>query len=229
MQAEPQGPLGELTQRLVDYLPTLAAGLVVVVLGIVVGWLARRAIIGILVWLRLDRLGGRLGWRAAFGKGDVRDALYKGVGTIVALLVVLAFLDNALQIWGLEVLSRSIHAMVVYMPNLALVAVILGVGIAAANVVARRVEDTLDEEGAPRPRLVGKLAKAAILAFVIALALWQLGLAKQVVLAAFLITFGALGIAFALSFGLGTAKAVQRGWEALLAKRPEGDSDRPKG
>jgi hypothetical protein len=216
-----------MTQQLLDYLPTLAAGLVVVGLGLVAGWLARRAVVGILVWLRLDRLGGRLGWRAAFGKGDVREALYKGLGTIVMLLVVLAFLDNALQIWGLTVLSQSIHAMVVYMPNLAIVGVILAVGAVLANFVGRRVEETLEDEGAFRPRLVGKLAKAAILAVAAAIALWQLALAKEIVLAVSVIVFGAFGVAFALAVGLGTAKAVQRGWETLLDKHKDED-DPPK-
>jgi hypothetical protein len=228
MPRELPGPLSELTQQVVDYLPTLAAGLVVIGLGVAVGWLARRAVIRILVWLRLDRLGGRLGWRAAFGKGDVRAALYKVLGTIAMLLVFLAFLDNALQIWGLTVLSQSIHAMVVYLPNLALVGVILAVGVWLANGVARRVEETLEDEGAPRPRLVAKLAKATVLAVVCAVALWQLALAKEIVLAAFVIIFGAIGVAFALSFGLGTAKAIQRGLEALLDKNGDSEGDRRK-
>jgi hypothetical protein len=208
--------LAEFVEQAADYLPTFVAGLILLGLGVFVGW------------LRLDRLGGRMGWRAAFGKGDVRAALYGLVGTIAMVLVVLVFLDNTLQIWGLEVLSRSIHAVIVYTPNLLLVGVIVAVGLILANAVARRVEDTLEEERAPRPRLVAKTVRAALLGLVAALALWQLGLARQIVLAAFLIIFGAAGIAFALSVGLGTAKAVQRGWESFLDGRKENGKDAPK-
>lgn len=221
-------PLAEFVEQATDYLPTFVAGLILLGLGLLVGWLCRRAVIGVLVWLRLDRLGGRMGWRAAFGKGDVRAALYSLVGTIAMVLVVLVFLDNALQIWELEVLSRSIHAVIVYMPNLLLVGIIVGVGLILANAVARWVEDTLEEEHAPRPRLVAKIARAALIGLVAALALWQLGLARQIVLAAFLILFGAAGIAFALSVGLGTAKAVQRGWETFLDGRKQNGKEPPK-
>jgi hypothetical protein len=69
--------------------------------------------------------------------------------------------------------------------------------------------------------LAAKIVRAALLGLVAALALWQLGLARQIVLAAFLIIFGAAGIAFALSVGIGTAKAVQRGWESFLDDRKE--------
>lgn len=230
MPTEMPGPLNEFFQEVADYLPTLAAGLVVLGLGLVAGWLARRAVMGILVWLRLDRLGGRMGWRAAFGKGDVRAALYKLLGTVAMILVDLVFLDNALQIWGLVVLSRSLHAMIVYLPNLMLVGIILGVGTSLSNIAARRIEETLEDEKALRPRLVAKVFKAALLCFVGALALWQLSLARQIVLAAFLIVFGAVGVAFALALGLGTSRAVQRGWEALLDRsNKEAGDDQRKG
>jgi hypothetical protein len=33
------------------------------------------------------------------------------------------------------------------------------------------------------------------------------------------IAFGAMGVAFALSVGLGSARAIQRGWEERFEKR----------
>jgi len=221
MQTPDSSPFTELAQRLVDYLPTLAAGLLVLALGVAVGWLAKRATVRVLIWLRLDRLGGNASWRAAFGKGDVRAALYELAGNVVFVLLVLVFLDNSLEIWGLGVLSRMIEGLIVYVPNLALVALIFGGGVFLASTLAEGIEDALEEEGAPRARLVAKGFKAAALGLVGALALWQLDFAREIVLAAFLIGFGALGIAFALAVGLGSARAIQRGWDALFDKNSE--------
>ena len=221
LQAASAGPLQEFTARVSGYLPTLAAGLVVLALGIALGWVAKRAVVQLLVWLRLDRLASQQGWRAAFGKGDVRAALSGGIGSFVDILVVLLFLDNALQIWGLTVLSRLLDSVLVYLPNLALVALIVGVGMLLANSLTERVEETLDEEEFAHPRLVAKAFKGTLLAIVGALALWQLGLARQIVFAAFLITFGAIGIAFALAVGLGSARAMQRAWERLFEKKKD--------
>ena len=87
--------------------------------------------------------------------------------------------------------------------------------------LADRAEDALEEEEIAYARLIGEDIKGALLAVVGALALWQLDFARQIVLAAFLIAFGAIGVAFALAVGLGSAHAIQRGWEALLeAKKP---------
>jgi len=210
--------LSEFQGRLAGYLPTLAAGLVVLLIGIGVAWLAKRAVIRAMVWLRLDRMGGSHSWRAAFAKGDVRSALYNLVGSVVMVLVLLLFLDNTLQIWGLVVLSRLVDQVLVYLPNLVMVLLIAGIGLLLANTLADRVEETLEEEGVGRARLVAKIFKSALLAVVGALALWQLDFARQIVLSAFLIGFGAIGVAFALAVGVGSSRAVQRALDSMLDK-----------
>ncbi len=221
MQTPTQGPLTRFGQQLSDYLPTLAGGLVVLGLGVATGWVVKRVVVRVLIWLRLDRLGGRYGWRAAFGKGDVRAALYELLGSLAMVLVVLVFLDNALQIWGLTVLAQQVDQIISYVPNLALAALIVGVGLLLVNTLAERVEDALADEDAPHPRLLARIFKAALMAIIIALGLWQLNLAREIVFAAFLIGFGAIGIAFAMAVGLGSARAVQGGWDALFKRRKD--------
>lgn len=222
MQAQTSEPMRGMLQRFADYLPTLAAGLLVLALGIAAGWVAKRAIVRLFIWLRLDRLAGRAGWRAAFGKGDVRAALYDAIGTGGLVVVVLIFLDNALKIWGLAVLAELVDRLVFYIPNLALVLLIVIVGVVIANVLGARVEEGLVEEGVAQARLVAKALKGALLAVVAALGLWQLQFAREIILAGFLIAFGSIGVAFALAAGLGSTKAIQRAWDALFDKADEG-------
>jgi hypothetical protein len=219
MQANATEPLGALVQRFTDYLPSLAAGALVLLLGIALGWLAKRALVRILIWLRLDRMAGRVGWRSAFGKGDVRAALYDLLGTIAFVLVVLVFLDNALTIWGLAVLSRLLDSVVFALPRLALAALIVAVGIAITGAVAARAEAALEEEEIVHAGLLAKALKAVLLAVVAALALWELDFARQIVLSGFVIAFGSMGVAFALCVGLGSARAIQRGWDEFFRAR----------
>ena len=215
MQAN-AGPLARFSDQMFAYFPTLAAGLAVLALGIAAGWVAKRVVTRAMVWLRLDKLGGRSGWRAAFGKGDIRAAMYDLVGTLVMAAVVLLFLENAFQIWGLTVLSQLIDRFIVYAPNLGIVALIVGAGILVSNVVGDRVSTALEEEGFERGRLVGRILKGVLQAVVGVLALWQIGFARQLVQSAFLITFGAVGVAFALAVGIGAARAVQTSLERWM-------------
>ena len=102
---------------------------------------------------------------------------------------------------------------------------VVGIGVLVAGSVATRVERTLQEEGLPRARLVAGIAQGTMIVIVGALALWQLNFAREIVYAAFVIGFGAFGVAFALAVGLGAGRALQAGLEALMKKRNGGGSD----
>lgn len=221
MQAQTTQPLRDSFQRFSDFLPALAGGLLVLVAGVALGWVVKRAIVRLLIWLRLDRLAGRVGWRTAFGKGDVRAALYEILGNVGMFVIVLLFVDDTLKRWGLTALARAIDGLVFYLPNLGLVALIVTAGVVIANGLSARVADGLEEEGFAHARLFAKILKGALLALVAALGLWQLEFARQIVLAAFLIAFGSMGVAFALAVGIGSAGAITRGWEIVLEKRKD--------
>jgi hypothetical protein len=226
MQAQPvpsnsQGavqPLSDLWAQTVAFLPALVAGLALVVVGLGLGWLAKRAVVRTLVWLRLDRLASRVGWRAVFGKGDVRSALYNVAGNVAMFLVLLVFLDDALQRWGLTGLARVLGTLIVYLPNLGIVLVIIALGIVISNGAGTKVAEALAEEGVMRAGVIGKAVKAALVSVVFALALWQLHFAREIVFAGFVICFGSIGVAFAIGVGIGMAKAIERGLLTLFHK-----------
>lgn len=216
MPTQSTQPLSDLFRQFEGFLPALAAGLLVIVIGLLAGWLAKRATVRFLVWLRLDRLAGRVGWRAAVVKGDVRAALYNVIGSLVMLIVVLIFVDDALNRWGMTAISRIADSLVYYLPNLLLVAIIVGIGMLVSNGIADQVTRSLEEEGVARAALIGKGVKGALVAIVMALALWQLQFAREIVLAGFLIGFGSIGVAFALGAGLGMSKAIEQAMASLL-------------
>ncbi|MFH1765933.1 MAG: hypothetical protein ABIF09_17235 [Gemmatimonadota bacterium] len=222
MLLQNQTPFDQFGRQVSDFMPTLFAGLVVLLAGAVAGWLLKRAVVRVLLLLRLDRLGGgRSAWRTAIGKGDVRAALYNGIGTIAGSVLFLVFVDNALDIWGLTVLARLVDQIIYYLPTLALAVLISWVGIALSDVLARRVEAVLIEEKVPRTALLVGLARSAFLSVVAALALWELNFAREIVLAAFLIGFGAIGVAFALGVGIGSARAIQAALSSVFSARGE--------
>ena len=56
--------------QFVDYLPSLLGGLLLIAIGLVLGWLVKRIIIKISVVLRVDRMFRRFRWGAGFSKAD---------------------------------------------------------------------------------------------------------------------------------------------------------------
>lgn len=227
MNDKPLESVGNLIAHLVGYLPTLIAGLLVLLLGVVVAWIAARILVRTLVFMRLDRVLGRLGWGRALEKGDVRHSLFELLGTGFGLLVFLVFFDNAVTIWNLTVLSRLLERLVLLVPQLLTAALILLVGGGVAAAVSRAVQRALHQEEFGRAQLVARIVRAAIMVVAAAIALVQLEIAVGIVTGAFLIVFGALALSFALAFGLGSRRAVELMWEERFRRRKEGRDDKP--
>lgn len=230
MEEKPFATINDVMANIIGYLPTLLSGLAVLVVGAVVAWLISKLAVRVLILLRLDRVVTRLGWGHALEKGDVRHSLYDFVGTVVGLFVFLVFLENAILIWRLTVLSELLQKLVDLVPQLITAGVILLIGWGVATAVSRAVQRTLYQEEFDRARLVARIVRAAILVFTCSIALVELNIAVGIVTGAFLIAFGALALGFALAFGLGSRRAVEIMWEKRLSppkEEPEPKEDKP--
>jgi hypothetical protein len=230
MSENPLFSLRELLATVVKFLPAFLSGLLVLVVGVLVAWLAARVVVRILIWLRLHRVVERVRWARALGKGDIRHALYSLIGGLVGTFTFIIFLNRALELWELTVLSKLLERLVLLVPALLLAGVILLVGAGAAAVASRAVRRALFEEQMPRATFAARVVRAAILVLTVAVALIELNIAPNLVTWAFLIAFGCLALTFALAVGLGSRHAVEAMWEELLDRRRQeaGEEKKPE-
>jgi len=215
----------ELMSTVAAFLPTLLAGFVVVVFGLIAAWVASRVLVRLLIFMRLDRVARRLGWTDTLEKGDVRHSLFDSLGTLLGVLVFLIFFENALVIWHLTVLSQLLDKVVLLIPELVTAIMILLIGWGTATGVSRGVQRALYQEEFERARLAARLVRWAILLTTAAIALVQLDIAVVIVTGAFLIAFGALALCGVLAFGLGSKRAVEMMWEERFRQRK--DAEKP--
>ena len=82
--------------QVIEYLPSLAGGILLAIMGWAVAWFVKRVIIQVCTMLRLGRLLGRFRWAEGLTKADVRASLYSACWeTSAAVVVFLVFLDAA--------------------------------------------------------------------------------------------------------------------------------------
>lgn len=213
-------PFQEMWGRILAYLPNLAAGLLILLLGLVVCWVVKKALVRILLLMRLDRALRNLTWASALGQADVRHALANTIASVASGLLFLVFLDNAVIVWQLEVLARLIGGLVFYLPNLVVGALVLLGGSAIASAVAGRVRSGLTLEGFPRAGLAARLVQWSLMTIVVAFTLEELGVAPHLLKVAFQIGLGSLGLMAALAVGLGSRDAIAHVWRVLLERPP---------
>lgn len=119
---------------------------------------------------------------------------------LVKIVVVLLFTVEALQIVKLTFLGTLATGVIAYLPMLFAALIILGIGLYLGHLVERILRNVLKQSYS---RTLAAVAKYAIFAIAIFMALDEMGVAKSIVNAAFILVLGGLALAFGLAFGLG--------------------------
>lgn len=220
MNDQPFESVRDLITSLVGFLPTILAGLLVLLLGLLVAWAASQLLVRLLMLMRLDRVMARLRWTSALESADARHALFKLVGTLLGIFIFMVFLANALMIWHLTVLSDLFTRVLLRIPEIVAAGLILLVGWALANLAMRAVLQLLYREQVAQARLVATLVRWAILVTAFAAALVELQVAVTIVTGAYLITFGMVALCVALAVGLGSRRGIELMWERYLTRTP---------
>lgn len=182
------------SRNALGYLPKLFAGIVLILVGWLLGWFAKRVVVQLCIILRLDRAARRFRWGRDFGKADVRLGVYNAIGNIAFLLVFLVLLNSAVDAMQMTALSAVIQKSVLFIPRLLMLVLIIGIGWMIAGWVARAVQRTLLSEGLPRASLIGRLTKFVIRMFFAAMAITQLDIAREIVIIGFTVSICVLGV-----------------------------------
>ncbi len=222
------GPFQQMWSRILDYLPSFAAGVLILLLGGVLCWLIKRVVVRVLILMRIDRPLRGFRWARSLSQADVRHALANTAGNFVAGVVFLIFVENALVVWKLDVLGQLMGRLVFYLPKLIIGFVVFLIGSVLAAAVATRVRSGLALEGVERAGLFSRIVHWGLIVVVATIALEELGIAPETVKTAFRFGLGSLGLIAVLAIGLGSRTAVERAWAGLLDRSRGGAQEPPE-
>ncbi len=210
--------LSDLAGQFIAYLPSLIGGVVLVGIGLLLGWLSKRLSVQLALVLRLDRLFRRFRWGVGFAKGDIRYAFYNSLGNIVFILVFLVLLTASLDVLRLTILSEMIRSGVLFVPKLIIALVIVGLGWMVAGWSAGAIQRALVKEEMPRATLIARFARAVIMLFFSAMALTELDVARDIVVIGFsaaIVTLGLIVVVLAVIGGKSVLLRLERGDEKM--------------
>jgi hypothetical protein len=218
-------PFSRLVQNIADYFPSLLAGIVLIIIGAVAGWLFKRIVYQLCVLLRIERLLGSFRWGGEFSKADIRHALFRTIGNVAFLIVFMIFLNAALDAMKLSVLSNMIEKGVSFIPRLIAALFIFSIGWIIARGATVSIRRALYREGVRRGSLIARFANAVILLFFFSMALVELDIARTLVIIGFsviIITLALLAVIFAT---LGGKDLVKKTVESLEDTTQDADPE----
>ena len=197
METKVQDQFLGLAGNIIAYLPSLFAGITLILIGWLAGWLLKRVLVQLSILLRIDRFLRKSRWETDFAKADVRFGLYNFIGNIGFALIFLIFVDNALVAWKLTMLSDLLSKGILLLPKIIIAVTIFGLGSLLAMLAEKSVFKSLYKEEVPRASLISRFIRLILMLFFSAIALVELDVAREIVIIGFstiFVTLGAISI-----------------------------------
>jgi hypothetical protein len=211
LQMEGLSPVKDMVGQILGFLPSLFGALIVFFLFYVVARVVQRLAANLLRTIGFDRLPEALGLGPARGGAASASAI---AGYVILTTVLFLGGVQAFRTLGLVTVSSLAEELLAGLFNIVVAVVIFGVGLFLSRVAYRAISPTDQSQ----TRLLGNIARAAILIFTGAMALFRAGLASQIVTLAFGALIVGLALAAALAFGLGGREEAARTIAAWRAR-----------
>lgn len=203
-------------------LPALLGAAIIFVTGYFVARTIERWVDRTLLKLDFNRVAEAGGLREVVDRTGARLDPAHAIGKLLFWLVMLIVILLASAALGLESINEMFSIMISFIPTLISAIVIVILGMVVGEFLRGLILASAGAvEGVPT---LANVTKAAVVVIAIFMALQQVGVADEIVIAGFTLVFGAAALAVGLAFGLGNtalAGEVTRRWYESLRDTPE--------
>ncbi|MDD3678641.1 MAG: hypothetical protein PHT36_00055 [Patescibacteria group bacterium] len=198
--------VSESLRDVVSYIPEVIGALVVILLGVLVGWAIKTVVVKALRFVKVKPYTDAIGLNKVF---KTKEDLVELVGDLVKWVVIIVFLIPAFNILGLGDINEIVKGIVAYLPKVVVAAAILMVGAVLADLASRAVEATAQTIGAKTAAIVADVTRWSVMVFTVLVALNQLGIASDIINTLITGVVALIAIAGGLAFGLGGQDAAK--------------------
>ena len=207
-----------ITQALALFLaaiPKIIGFIIILAIGWIIAALVAKGVAALLRSIRFNDMSQRSGFAGFVQNTGVYTDSTGFVADIAKWFIRLITLVVAFDALGLPAVSDVLRQLLLWLPNLAVAIVVLIIGGLAANALVGLVRGATAEADLGNPHLLANIARVAVWAFAIVVAVNQIGIARELVNTLFMATVGAVALALGLAFGIGgrdTAAEMLRDW-----------------
>lgn len=204
--------------ELATFVPKLMAALVLLFLGWMLAKVARSGVLRLMKVLHFDKVTEKSGLEAFLKQADLEVSVASLLGTLVYWLIILVMIVTVANSLGLHMVAELFNRVVLYIPNVIVTILVLVFGTILARFINRIVFAWLNNVGFEGALTISTFSEYAMMIFVFFIAMEQLQIANELLTAAFIIAFGAIGLAIAIAFGLGAKDRAGKVIEHMIER-----------
>jgi small-conductance mechanosensitive channel len=192
-----------------EFLPHFLVMLIIIAMGFVVALVLRYLLRMLLRLTRLDRVSEEAGASRVLRLAHL-PAMSELLSRSLFWVTWFGFILVGLSMLGVASLQEQISRLLRFLPEVFIAMLIMFFGVAIANFLSRAALLAAVNAGHPSARIVAWAIRFVIWILAITMTLEELGLARQTVVSAFSIVFGAAMLGLAIAFGLGGKDMARR-------------------
>jgi len=195
--------LFELWAGFLIMLPKVLGALIVFIVGWLVAVGIGNLVAEILKRAKVNTLFNKGHWDEAFESAGIKVDVSEFVGAIIKWALVCVFLLVAVEILGFLQFAAFLTTVLAFVPSVFISVLIFIVAVILSDICEKLVMASIAKAKVGYVRIGGMIVRSSIMGFAFLAILFQLGIAKNLVLTLFTGLVGALALSFGLAFGLG--------------------------
>lgn len=207
------------------FAPNLLAMLTIFIIGILGARVLRYLVRKLLMALKFDSWSDRMGFTVMMRKGDLWTRPTEIVSGFLFWFLVVFTVMIGIGALKVQAVDGLVSQFFLFLPRVFSAVLILFVGYLFAGFISRTVLIALVNSGYHYAKVLAETVRLLLIVLILAMALEQLHVAPNIVLAAFSIVFGGIVIALAIAFGVGGIDAARRVIEKSMANRPHQEKE----
>ena len=211
--------------KVVTFLPNLLAMITILVIGFITAWVIKTLLLRFLKAIQFDRVSERWGLTHVLSRGGMAYSPASLVSRFFYWVIVLITLILGINALEVAATQNFIAQFFSYLPNLFAAVIILVIGYLIAIFLGQAALIAAVNARMESAKLLSRSVRWFIIILSLTMALYHLGIAEKVIVAAFSITFGGIVLALAIAFGWGGRELAKDFLERLYLKKKEEDGD----
>ncbi|HEY6264147.1 MAG TPA: hypothetical protein VIW93_05040 [Candidatus Acidoferrum sp.] len=204
-----------LVHMIADFLPRFLVMLIIIVIGLLVAFALKYIFRAVLGLTKLDRVSEDAGASRVLRMAHL-PSMTELLSRAIFWVTWIAFILVGLSVLGVAGLQEQISRLFRFLPEVFVAIVILFLGLVIANFLSRTALLAAVNAGHPSAKILSWSIRFVIWLLAISMTLEELGVARQTVISAFSIVFGATMLGLAIAFGLGGQDLARKCLESYL-------------
>jgi small-conductance mechanosensitive channel len=216
-----------LVRMIAEFLPRFLVMLIIIAIGLLVAFALKYILRALLGLTKLDRVSDDAGASRVLRMAHL-PPMTELLSRSIFWVTWIGFILVGLSVLGVAGLQEQISRLFQFLPEVFVAILILFLGAVIANFLSRTALLAAVNAGHPSPKILSWSIRFVIWILAISMTLEELGVARQTVISAFSIIFGASMLGLAIAFGLGGQDLARKCLERYLGDTKKKEDKEPQ-